>query len=214
MGLASTAQFTYRHSAPHGIGASVTRTSGSHKTGPLGWRMGLAALRSPFASTSTPRERAYGLFLATVVWLVVLGIGPIVVALVIDLIAMARPGDADGAHSASPLRAVLILAVAIAALVVNYLWVRTFTWPMKTAGELRRHDVAWLAFGSLVVLLRGTTLGDDDLSGWLRTVAGWTAVLLAVAWLVPLLRALAGALRLVPTAWRTTGAASDTNRSA
>ncbi len=145
-------------------------------------------------------------FTASTIFFVVVGLGPIPVAGILGLVSGVYPTQEQGGiighvpgYPAFPYFAWLIFLPAAAAL---FLSVYTIPLPLKRVFAIRR---------SLLTLVVLFELGWSpvlaaaffDKSADTYPVAVWAVPVFAVAFLLLLLRALLGALRVLPEAWRT-----------
>lgn len=155
-----------------------------------------------FTRGGTRAEAAYSAFILALLWIVVLGIVPMIAAMIVGMAQGTIAEDVTTSSPGYPAFPVLSTGMAVPALVLAFVFVRTFTWPLKDLAGVGRSDIAWLSFVGLGVLLASSSLEMDRLPEWAARINAYAMLLFFAVFALALVRMAAGALRLVPRSWR------------
>ncbi len=141
-------------------------------------------------------------FTIALLWIVALGIVPMVIAMVIGLAQGTIAEDVATPAPGYPAFPVLSPGLIVPASLLMFSFARTFTWPLKRRDGIRRGDIAGLAFTGLGVSTVSTLLDESFLSLWAERLDFFVIVAFLAVGLLSLLRWVAGKLHLVPRSWR------------
>ncbi len=172
-----------------------------------GTRHATRVMQSPFARIGLPRLRRGGsregtaemAFTIALLWIVVLGIVPMVIAMVIGLAQGTIAEDVATPAPWYPAFPVLSPGLIVPASLLMF--ILTVNLPLRTTGVLRRHEIAWLAFIASGVAMTSLILDNVDAWWYQLPVVLAIAVDLLLIVLVTVRWAL-GRLHLVPRSWR------------
>ena len=155
-----------------------------------------------FGKRSGQNDKVYGAAFFALVWIGVLGFLPIGIAMVVGLIQDTIAEDVFTPSPGYPAFSVLSPGLVVPAALLTFVFVRTFTWPLKDPAAISRSDLAWMSFMGMGVTMAGIALEGGSLPTWAGRFDFIVAALFLCVWALAYLRIAAGWLRLVPRSWR------------
>jgi len=173
-------------------------------------RLVTRVVQSPLVKVGVPRRLRAGLradngfngLRLSALWLVFLGIVPIVAAIIMGMI-QGTSGEESYApmpgYPAFPLFSPL-LVVPAPYLAVQF--VRTFTWPLTLRSAQPRMILVVLSLLGFVTLATSSALDTNRLPQWVLTLNFYALMVYIFIALIGGVRVAAGALHLVPRSWR------------
>ncbi|WP_084079436.1 hypothetical protein [Demequina sp. NBRC 110057] len=144
-----------------------------------------------------PEERSYLLLFVALCWLVVLGLGPIAAVWIASMFTGVYEGE-----EGFPAFTTLSPSLAVPAILIAIVIVRTFPAPLKHPHGMTRGEITFVAFVGLGIATTSFAFDTKYLGTAGATFMGLVLAAYALLTAVSLLRSVAGWLRLVPESWR------------
>jgi hypothetical protein len=147
-------------------------------------------------------EDIFALFPLALLWIALLGILPMVAAMIVGMAQGTISEDVSTASPGYPALPVLSTGMVAPAAALAFLFVRTFTWPLKSLAGVRRSEIALLSFVGLGALVTSSSLEMDHLPDWAAKINAMAMMLFFATLVLAFARSAAGMRRLVPRSWR------------
>lgn len=173
-------------------------------------RLVTRVVESPLVKVGVPRRLREGLradngfngLRLSALWLVFLGIVPIVAAIIMGMIQGTSGEESYAPMPGYPAFPLFSPLLVIPAPYLALQFVRTFTWPLTVRSSQPRMFIVVLSMVGYVTLLCSSSLDANNLPHWAITLNAGAAFLYLVLAVLAGARVAAGALHLVPRSWR------------